>query len=102
MSTRVSGPESPIISSRDELAAYLEAGCKPRSDWRIGTEHEKFGFHKKSRAPIPDAGDRGIRARVEGGREFGGDAVTEKDNIIALRRKDCPGGGAISLEPGGQ
>jgi len=37
MSTRVSGPESPIITSRNELAAYLEAGCKPKSDWRIGT-----------------------------------------------------------------
>src|SRR5262245_42276052 len=102
MSTRVSGPESPIISSRDELAAYLEAGCKPTSDWRIGTEHEKFGFYKKSRAPVPYDGDRGIRALLEGLRDFGWDSVTEKDNIIALRRKDCPRGGAISLEPGGQ
>ena len=102
MSTRVSGPESPIISSRDELAAYLEAGCKPRSDWRIGTEHEKFGFYKKSRAPVPYDGDRGIRALLEGLRDFGWDPVTEKGNIIALRRKDCSRGGAISLEPGGQ
>src|SRR6186997_723297 len=73
MSTRVSGPESPIISSRDELAAYLEAGCKPRSDWRIGTEHEKFGFYKKIRAPVPYDGDRGIRALLEGLRDFGWD-----------------------------
>src|SRR4029079_18622566 len=102
MSTRVSGPESPIISSRDELAAYLEAGCKPRSDWRIGTEHEKFGFYKKSRAPVPYGGDRGIRALTAGLRGCGWDPVTEKGNIIALRRKDCSRGGAISLEPGGQ
>ena len=33
-----------LIESRDELAAYLESGCKPRQDWRIGTEHEKFGY----------------------------------------------------------
>ena len=45
MSTRVSGPESPIIASRDELVAYLEAGSKPKSEWRIGTEHEKFVFY---------------------------------------------------------
>ena len=44
MSTRVDGPISPIIESRDELVADLEAGSKPKSDWRIGTEHEKFGF----------------------------------------------------------
>src|SRR5262249_21613730 len=102
MSTRVSGPESPIITSRNELAAYLEAGCKPKSDWRIGTEHEKFGFYRKSLAPVPYDGDRGIRALLEGLRDFGWDPVTEKGNIIALRRKDCPRGGAVSLEPGGQ
>jgi glutamate--cysteine ligase len=102
MSTRVSGPESPIITSRDELAAYVEAGCKPKSDWRIGTEHEKFGFYKHDRAPVPYEGDRGIRALLEGLRDFGWDSVTEKGNIIALRRKDCPRGGTISLEPGGQ
>src|ERR1041384_5725905 len=103
MSTRVSGPESPIITSRDELAAYLEAGCKPKSDWRIGTEHEKFGFYRKSYAPVPYDGDRGIRALLDGLQDrFGWDPVTEKGHIIALRRKDCPKGGAISLEPGGQ
>jgi glutamate--cysteine ligase len=103
MSTRVTGPESPIISSRDELVAYLEAGCKPKSDWRIGTEHEKFGFYKRSHAPVPYDGDRGIRALLEGLTDrFGWDPVTEKGNSIALSRKDCPKGGVISLEPGGQ
>ena len=76
MSTRVSGPESPIISLRDELVAYLEAGCKPKSDWRIGTEHEKFGFYKRSYAPVPYDGDRGIRALLEGLTDrFGWDPV---------------------------
>ena len=103
MSTRVDGPESPIISSRDELVAYLEAGSKPKSEWRIGTEHEKFGFYRRDHAPVPYQGDRGIRALLEAlhGR-FGWDPVTENGNVIALRRKDCPKGGAISLEPGGQ
>ncbi len=103
MSTRVSGPESPVISSRDELVAYLEAGCKPKSEWRIGTEHEKFVFRTGDYSPVPYDGDRGIRALLESlSSRFGWDAVLEKDNIIALRRKDCPKGGAISLEPGGQ
>ena len=103
MSTRVDGPQSPIIESRDELVAYLEAGSKPQSDWRIGTEHEKFGFDRKSYAPVPYEGERGIRALLEALQyRFGWDAVTEKGNIIALRRKDCPKGGAVSLEPGGQ
>jgi glutamate--cysteine ligase len=103
MSTRVSGPESPIICSRDELVAYLEAGSKPKSDWRIGTEHEKFGFYTGDHAPVPYGGERGIRALLDGLKDrFGWDPVLEKGNIIALRRKDCPKGGAVSLEPGGQ
>jgi len=103
MSTRVSGPESPIIESRDELVAYLEAGSKPKSDWRIGTEHEKFAFYTRDHAPVPYDGERGIRALLDGLKDrFGWDPVLEKGNIIALRRKDCPKGGAVSLEPGGQ
>jgi glutamate--cysteine ligase len=103
MSTRVSGPESPIISSRDELVAYLEAGCKPAREWRIGTEHEKFVFHAADHSPVAYDGDRGIRVLLESIRDrFGWDEVLEKGNIIALRRKDCTKGGSVSLEPGGQ
>jgi glutamate--cysteine ligase len=103
MSTRVDGPSSPIIESRDELVAYLEAGSKPKSEWRIGTEHEKFPYYRGSNAPVPYAGDRGIAALLDAlHNRFGWDPVTENGNIIALRRKDCPKGGAISLEPGGQ
>jgi glutamate--cysteine ligase len=103
MSTRVDGPSSPIIESRDELVAYLEAGSKPPSEWRIGTEHEKFPFYRGGNAPVPYAGARGIAALLEALHDrFGWDTVTENGNIIALRRKDCPKGGAISLEPGGQ
>jgi glutamate--cysteine ligase len=103
MSTRVSGPQSPTIASRDELVAYLEAGSKPESEWRIGTEHEKFGFYRQGHGPIPYAGDRGIRVLLETLQDrFGWDPIEEAGNIIALRPKDCPKGGAITLEPGGQ
>jgi len=103
MSTRVSGPESPIIESRDELVAYLEAGSKPKSDWRVGTEHEKFGFYQKGHAPVPYEGERGIGALLAGlADRFGWDAINERGKVIGLRRIDCPKGGLISLEPGGQ
>lgn len=103
MSTRVAGPQGPTIESRDELVAYLEAGSKTMADWRIGTEHEKFPFQTGSNAPVPYDGDRGIRALLEGLKDrFGWDKVLERKNVIALRRVDCPKGGVISLEPGGQ
>ena len=103
MSTRVSGPQSPIIESRDELVAYLEAGSKPEADWSIGTEHEKFGFNIKDHTPVPYLGDHGIGALLKAHHErFGWEPVRENGNIIALSCLDCPKGGSISLEPGGQ
>jgi glutamate--cysteine ligase len=103
MSTKVGGPQGPVVSSRDELVAYLEQGSKPARDWRIGTEHEKFGFYRRGFGPVPYDGERGIRALLETLDErFCGDAVTENGNIIAVHRQDCPKGGAVSLEPGGQ
>ncbi|MFV0473010.1 MAG: glutamate--cysteine ligase [Pikeienuella sp.] len=87
------------IESRDQLAAYLEAGCKPKADWRIGTEHEKFGYCLESRKPLPYDGPRSIRAMLEGLRDgFGWTPVEEAGKIIGLTRD----GANVSLEPGGQ
>jgi glutamate--cysteine ligase len=104
MSTRVDGPESPVVGSRDELVAYLEAGSKPKGAWRIGTEHEKFGFYRQDYSPVPYAGECGIRALLERlhQRFCWDEPIREGGNIMALHRRDCPKGGAISLEPGGQ
>ncbi len=103
MSTRVNGPQSPIIESRDELVAYLEAGSKPEEDWRIGTEHEKFGFNVSDNSPVPYGGERGIQALLQMHRErYSWDPIRENDNIIGLSCTNCPIGGSITLEPGGQ
>ncbi|ODA67226.1 Glutamate--cysteine ligase GshA [Methyloligella halotolerans] len=103
MSTRVDGPASPTIESRDELVADLEKGCKPPETWRIGTEHEKFAFYQKDHTPVPYEGDRGIGALLAGLRErFGWDPIYENGNLIALNRADCDKGGSVTLEPGGQ
>ena len=89
------------IESRNQLAAHLEAGGKPRAAWRIGTEHEKFGFYKDGHTPVPYQGPRGIRALLEGMQGLlGWEPIRDGENIIGLA--DPIGGGAISLEPGGQ
>ncbi len=91
------------IESLQELVAYLEAGNKPRQDWRIGTEHEKFGFHKADLSPVPYEGPSGIEALLrEMSARFGWEPVFEGDNIIALTDPCCEAGGSITLEPGGQ
>jgi glutamate--cysteine ligase len=89
------------IASRDELVAWFEAGCKPKSAFRIGTEHEKFPFTLDGNRPVPYEGRRGIRALLEGMQHLlGWEPITENGNIIGMF--DVTGGGAISLEPGGQ
>ena len=89
------------IESAAALAEYLAGGCKPRSEWRIGTEHEKFPFYVDGNAPVPYGGERGIRALLEGmQRVLGWDPITDAGHIIGL--VGPTGRGAISLEPGGQ
>jgi glutamate--cysteine ligase len=89
------------IESRDALVAWFEAGSKPRENFRIGTEHEKFAFTLEGHAPVPYDGPRGIKALLNGMRHLlGWEPIMEAENIIGLY--DVTGGGAISLEPGGQ
>lgn len=104
MSTRQDGaPQSPTVRSRDELVAWIAEGCKPRSMWRIGTEHEKFVFHTDSLGPVPYEGPRGIRALMQALIDrYGWEPVIEGENIIALRRPKGQGLETVSLEPGGQ
>lgn len=99
MSILVAGPEP--ITSRDDLVAAIERGEKPKADWRIGTEHEKFVFNLADHSPVPYEGPRGIRAILEGLVRFGWQPVMEGEHIIGLSSE---GGrlGTISLEPGGQ
>ena len=88
-----------LIESVGQLAEYMEAGNKPAADWRIGTEHEKFGWLTDSRAPLPYAGERSISALFAGlEARFGWQPVREAENIIGMTRD----GANISLEPGGQ
>jgi glutamate--cysteine ligase len=89
------------IETRDELVAWFEAGNKPREQFRVGTEHEKFPFTLARHEPVPYDGPRGIRALLDGMRDLlGWEPIMEGENIIGLG--DVTGGGAISLEPGGQ
>jgi glutamate--cysteine ligase len=89
------------LQSRDELVAWIEAGVKPVSEFRIGTEHEKTPFTLLGHNPVPYAGSRGIEALLLGMKSLlGWEPIMEGEHIIGLY--DVTGGGAISLEPGGQ
>ncbi len=90
-----------IIEDKAQLVSYLEAGCKPKEHWRIGTEHEKFAFLTDTLEPVPYFGDRSIKALLEGlATRFGWTPAMEGEHIIGLT--DPATGGNVSLEPGGQ
>jgi glutamate--cysteine ligase len=87
------------IEDVSQLAAYLAAGGKPKADWRIGTEHEKFGYTLSDHKPLHYEGCCGVRAMLEGLRDrFGWAPVMEGPHIIGLTKA----GANVSLEPGGQ
>ena len=102
MSAPPSGKSTPI-ESRDDLVYALEKGNKPKDAWRIGTEHEKFGFSLKDYRPIAfheEADDQGgvsdlLNALAD---NYGWTRLREGDNLIALTKD----GANITLEPGGQ
>lgn len=87
------------IESKQQLIDFLAAGCKPKSQWKVGTEHEKFGFHRHNLQPLHYDEPGGIRDILQQLAEHHNwQPVYEQDQIIALKRNGC----SITLEPGGQ
>jgi glutamate--cysteine ligase len=94
--------DSTAISSLRQLADHIAAGCKPPEQFRIGTEHEKFGFRLADLTPPPYAPADGqpgsIRDLLAGLARFDGTPILDRGNTIGLKQGDA----AISLEPAGQ
>ncbi|MDN5862377.1 MAG: glutamate-cysteine ligase family protein, partial [Salinisphaera sp.] len=86
------------IEDRRQLIEYFEAACKPPSEWRLGTEHEKFVFRLDDHSPVGYTGEDGIGAFLQGLERFGWQPVVENGNTVALASNGCH----ITLEPGGQ
>jgi glutamate--cysteine ligase len=88
-----------LIEDHSQLAEMLSDGCKPKENWRIGTEHEKFGYCQDSVLPLSYEGDRSIKAVLTGlQNRYNWAPVEEAGNIIGLTKD----GANVSLEPGGQ
>ncbi|MBK1664256.1 glutamate--cysteine ligase [Rhodospirillum rubrum] len=85
--------------TRDDLVAHMAGGSRPKADWRIGTEHEKYAFTIADGRPLTYEGPHGVRALLEGLTRFGWSPVYEGETVIALT---CPTMGSVTLEPGGQ
>ncbi len=94
----VPAPATTPVTTKAELVEYLESGCRPASEWRIGTEHEKFGYRLADLRPLTYEGAQGIRAVLEALAGPGWEPRSEGGHVIALALDDQ----AVTLEPGGQ
>jgi glutamate--cysteine ligase len=97
----MSGPSNvveQVIQSKQEIIDFHAKGNKPQENWRIGTEHEKFGFRLDDLRPPTYEGDRGIEAMLRGMMRFGWQPYEENGKLIALLRD----GASVTLEPAGQ
>jgi glutamate--cysteine ligase len=101
MSNPVDGDATPITSLR-QLAEHIAEGCKPRKQFGIGTEHEKFGFRLKDLKTPPyepsDGQPGSIRELLHGLEAFDATPIMDHDNTIGLKQGDA----SVSLEPAGQ
>lgn len=93
------GGEGAPIEHIGQLAEYLAAGSKPVEDFRIGTEHEKFGFALGDHTPLPYTSDGpSVEKMLTGLQRFDWQPIEEAGVVVALKRN----GASITLEPGGQ
>jgi glutamate--cysteine ligase len=97
MSGPASAPEIEVTDRR-QLVEYIASGAKPKDEWRIGTEHEKLVFDRKTLRRLPYDGPCSIRALLEGLKKFYWEPILENGKPIGMGFQ----GQAVTLEPGGQ
>ncbi len=78
-----------VVENKDQLIQYLEDGCKPKNLWKIGTEHEKFGFKKSNLTPLPYKGSCSILSVLKGLIDTFGWKPIEENNVIIGLKKGC-------------
>ncbi len=85
--------------SKADMIAYFQSGEKPKKDWKIGVEFERFAFDRSNFSPIAYLGRKSVLAIFDGLiKQYGWQPVYEGENIVALKREEQ----SITLEPGGQ
>jgi glutamate--cysteine ligase len=97
MSGPASAPDTEIADVR-QLAEYMASGGKPKEEWRIGTEHEKFVFDRQMLQRLPYDGRCSISSLLNGLKRFYWEPIIEGNKPIGMTFQ----GQAVTLEPGGQ
>ncbi len=86
------------IHHKSQLIEYFEQGNKPPEQWGIGTEHEKFLFHKSNLKRLDYQTEPGVKTIFRCMQKSGWQPIKEGKKIIGLKKE----GASVTLEPGGQ
>jgi glutamate--cysteine ligase len=86
------------IKHKSQLIEYFERGNKPRENWGIGTENEKFLFRRSDFKRLSFDQETGITDILAQMQNDGWSPMKEGEKTIGLRKN----GASITLEPGGQ
>jgi glutamate--cysteine ligase len=95
-----SSDDQRLLRTSDDLLELFQHAEKPRSEFRIGTEAEKFAVDSDSGAPLAYEGARGVTRIFKAlvGLGWHEERETADGPVIALQR----GQASITLEPGSQ
>jgi len=86
------------VTNKYQLIEYFSNGSKDISQLSIGTEHEKFFYHKQSLKRLDYNSTPGIEQILNYLQKTGWSPIMENEYIVGLKNN----GTSISLEPGGQ
>ena len=86
---------TPAITSKQQLIDYFHSGSK-KQNLKIGTEHEKFLFHVKTKKPISYQGNNSIETIFHLLEQNGWIPIYDEANVIGLKKNNK----SITLEPG--
>jgi glutamate--cysteine ligase len=92
--------EAPIRTF-DDLLSHFHQSVRPRTEFVVGAEMEKFGVYTQTSAPVHYAGDRGVLRvleSLESDHGWRAERETAGGPLIALLKN----GASITLEPGAQ
>ncbi len=100
MSQYIPDAAAPVpIEDYEQLISYFASACKPRQEWRIGTEYEKVAVRRADGRAVPFSGPHGIEAVLRDlAARYDWEPVFEEGRVVALGGARA----AITLEPGGQ
>eukprot|EP00891_Asterochloris_glomerata_P008226 jgi/Astpho2/8226/fgenesh1_pm.00122_%23_3_t len=89
-------PKPKTKISRTDLIDYMRSGCRPKEQWRFGTEHEKLGYFVDSHRRIDHEAISKLLHQIC--TRFSWQPIMEKGNIIGATLENA----SVTLEPGGQ